>query len=85
MIKFILDKVELLEPPEGSVPGDKIVFDKYPGDADDQLNPKKKVWEQVSVDLKTDENKVACYKGDPFKVEGKGVVVSPSLANTIIK
>ena len=25
------DKVELLIPPEGSVPGDRIIFDGYPG------------------------------------------------------
>lgn len=79
------NKVELLEPPEGSVPGDKIVFDQFPGQSDAQLNPKKKVWEQVAVDLKTDENKVACYKGDPFRVKDKGVVKAPTLSNTLIR
>jgi len=79
------NKVELLEPPADSVPGDRIIFDKYPGEPDAQLNPKKKIWEQVSVDLKTDDNKVACYKGDPFRVKDKGVVTAPTLANTIIK
>lgn len=79
------NKVELLEPPASSVPGDRIVFDKYPGEPDQQLNAKKKIWEQVSVDLKTDENKVACYKGDPFKVKDKGNVTAPTLANTLIR
>ena len=79
------NKVELLEPPEGSVPGDRVVFDQYPGEPDSQLNPKKKIWESVAVDLKTDNNKVACYKGDPFRVKDKGVVTAPTLANTIIK
>ena len=34
---------ELLAPPAGSVPGDRVVFDGYPGEPDKQLNPKKKV------------------------------------------
>lgn len=79
------NKVELLEPPQNSQPGDRIVFEKYPGEPDQQLNAKKKIWEQVSVDLKTNENKVACYKGDPFIVKDKGPVTAPTLANTLIK
>lgn len=34
---------ELLAPPVGSVPGDRVVFDGYPEEPDKQLNPKKKV------------------------------------------
>ena len=34
---------ELLAPPTGSVPGDRVVFDGFPGEPDKQLNPKKKV------------------------------------------
>ncbi|KAK4336632.1 hypothetical protein RND71_043744 [Anisodus tanguticus] len=68
------NKVELLEPPVNSVPGDRIHFEKYPGEPDAQLNAKKKIWEQVSVDLKTNENKVATYKGDPFRVLDKGFI-----------
>ncbi len=34
---------ELLDPPNGSVPGDRVVFDGFPGEPDKQLNPKKKV------------------------------------------
>ena len=34
---------ELLDPPEGCVPGDRVTFEGYPGDPDGQLNPKKKV------------------------------------------
>lgn len=79
------NKVELLEPPAGSVPGDRVVFEQYPGEPDSQLNPKKKIWEAVAVDLKTDANKVACYKGDAFRVKDKGVVTAPTLANTVIR
>ena len=34
---------EVLDPPDGSVPGDRISFEGYPGEPDKQLNPKKKV------------------------------------------
>ena len=37
------EKVEALDPPPGSVPGDRIVVEEYPGEPDAQLNPKKKV------------------------------------------
>lgn len=40
---------ELLAPPD-SVPGDRVVFDGYPGEPDTQLNPKKKV--NIAIDFK---------------------------------
>jgi aminoacyl tRNA synthase complex-interacting multifunctional protein 1 len=55
------------------------------GTADPQLNPKKKIWEQVAPDLKTDSSCIATYKGEPFKVESKGVVRAKSLANVVVK
>ena len=36
-----------MEPPEGSAPGDRVSVQGYEGEPDDQLNPKKKVFEQV--------------------------------------
>ena len=36
-------KFELLDPPAGCLPGDRVTFEGYPGDPDKQLNPKKKV------------------------------------------
>ncbi|CDP11143.1 unnamed protein product [Coffea canephora] len=59
-------KVELVEPPEGAVIGERVKFPGCEGSPDDQLNPKKKVWETVQPDLRTDEELVACYKGIPF-------------------
>ena len=35
--------VEILDPPPGSVPGDKVVCEGYPGTPDEQLSQKKKV------------------------------------------
>lgn len=55
------------------------------GAPDDQLNPKKKIWEQVAPDLKTNDERIATYKGAVFKVANKGVVKAASLANVQIK
>ncbi|MXQ81595.1 hypothetical protein E5288_WYG012026 [Bos mutus] len=49
------EKVEILAPPNGSVPGDRITFDAFPGEPDKELNPKKKIWEQIQPDLYTND------------------------------
>ncbi|XP_064637026.1 aminoacyl tRNA synthase complex-interacting multifunctional protein 1-like isoform X2 [Lineus longissimus] len=79
------EKVEILDVPEGCVPGDRVTFESFPGEPDAMLNPKKKIWEQVAPDLKVDENSVATYKGAPFTIAGKGICVAPSLKNVQIK
>ena len=56
----------MVEPPEGAVIGERVKFPGCEGSPDDQLNPKKKVWETVQPDLRTDEELVACFKGIPF-------------------
>lgn len=79
------DKVELLQPPENVKPGDRVVFDQFPGEPDAQLNPKKKVWETVSVDIKTNDAGVATYKGCDFKVAGIEGKFKSSLSNVNIR
>ncbi|XP_071534873.1 aminoacyl tRNA synthase complex-interacting multifunctional protein 1 [Panulirus ornatus] len=79
------EKVEVLAPPEGSQPGDLVEFEGYTRNPDAVLNPKKKVFETCAPDLKVDTNKVAVYKGIPFNVPGKGVVVSQTLLNVQVK
>jgi hypothetical protein len=41
--------VELVEPPEGAEVGERVSFEGFPGEADEQLNPKKKIFEQVQI------------------------------------
>ena len=41
-------KVELVTPPEGAPNGERVTFDAFEGEADEQLNPKKKVFEAVA-------------------------------------
>ena len=56
------------------------------GPADEQLNPKKKTWEQIQPDLRIDANGIATYKGAVWKVEGKeGVFKAPSMTDSAIK
>ncbi|XP_022871486.1 probable methionine--tRNA ligase [Olea europaea var. sylvestris] len=59
-------KVELVEPPQGAVVGERVTFPGFEGTPDEVLNPKKKVWETLQVDLHSDKELVACYKDVPF-------------------
>lgn len=79
------ERVEILAPPAGSAPGDRITFDTFPGEPDKELNPKKKIWEQIQPDLHTNDECVAMYKGAPFEVKGKGVCRAQTMKNSGIK
>ncbi|KAK2852340.1 hypothetical protein Q7C36_007541 [Tachysurus vachellii] len=79
------DKVEILDPPSGAQPGERVTCQGFPGEPDKELNPKKKVWEQVQPDLRTDNRGVANYKGAAFEVAGKGVCKAQTLSNTGIR
>ncbi|KAM6972125.1 aminoacyl tRNA synthase complex-interacting multifunctional protein 1a isoform 2-T2 [Aplochiton taeniatus] len=79
------DKVEILDPPSGSAPGDRVIFQGFPGEPDKELNPKKKVWEQVQPDLRTDGQCVATYKGAAFEIADKGVCKAQTMSNSGIK
>ncbi|XP_013192353.2 aminoacyl tRNA synthase complex-interacting multifunctional protein 1 [Amyelois transitella] len=79
------EKVEILLPPAEAVPGDLVTCEGYPREPEAQLNPKKKVFETCAPDLKTNEDKVACYKGNPLVIPGKGAVIAPSLKGVSVK
>nr|XP_018911397.1 PREDICTED: aminoacyl tRNA synthase complex-interacting multifunctional protein 1-like isoform X3 [Bemisia tabaci] len=78
------NKVEVLEPPIGSRPGDRVTVAGYKGTADEVLNPKQKIFEKVSPDLRVNEDGVACYKGTPLEVLGKGFIKTETLRNVSI-
>lgn len=61
-------KVEFVNPPEGSQPGDKVFFEGYDGEPEKVLNPKKKIWETVQPKLTTNEDFTVVYKADDGKV-----------------
>ncbi|XP_034626713.1 aminoacyl tRNA synthase complex-interacting multifunctional protein 1 [Trachemys scripta elegans] len=79
------EKVEILDPPSGAVPGERITFEVFPGEPEKELNPKKKIWEQIQPDLHTNDQCIATYKGVPFEVKGKGVCRAQTMASSGIK
>jgi len=79
------DKVEVLSPPAGAVPGDLVSCNGFPRVPDAQLNPKKKIFETCSPDLLTNDSKEACFKGVPLTVIGKGNVVSQTLKGVNVR
>ncbi|CAL5425408.1 unnamed protein product [Camellia sinensis] len=77
--------VELVEPPQSAPVGERVTFPGFKGDPDDILNPKKKVWETVQVDLHTDKELVACYKDVPFTTSAGVCKVSSICGGSIRK
>lgn len=77
-------QVELVEPPKDAVIGERVTFLGFDGKPDDVLNPKKKVWETVQVDLHTNKELVACYKDVPFTTS-VGVCKVASIAEGTIR
>jgi len=78
------NQVELLTPPNGCVPGERVSFEGFTGEPEEQLNPKKKVWETVQPEFSTTDECVAVYKNVPFKVSS-GVIKVSSIKKGSIK
>jgi tyrosyl-tRNA synthetase len=77
--------VEPLSPPVGSEAGDRVMVDGYDdGKPEDVLNPKKKIWEKLSVDLKVNPGNVAQWQGNDL-VTAKGTITSKRLNNVPIR
>ncbi|KAA8892892.1 hypothetical protein FN846DRAFT_788666 [Sphaerosporella brunnea] len=53
--------VELVAPPEGAQAGEKVFFEGYEGTPEAQLNPKKKVWEQIQPGFKTADDQTVAF------------------------
>ncbi|XP_031626413.1 tyrosine--tRNA ligase, cytoplasmic [Contarinia nasturtii] len=78
------EAVEPLKIPEGVAPGDKITVEGHSGSPDVQLNPKKKVWEKLQADLKTNANGEATWQNN-FLLTSDGQKILAGLANCSIK
>jgi len=74
----------LVEPPSSALVGERITFPGYEGNPDELLNPKKKVWETLQVDLHTNEKLEACYKDIPLTTSA-GICTVPSIGNGTIR
>ena len=79
------EKVELMEPPAGAQPGDKVICVGYEGEPVLECNPKNNIFGLVQPDLKTDDSLVGTYKGKVLEVKGKGPLKSTTLKNVPIK
>jgi len=79
------EKVEIISPPEGASIGDRVNCPQFVGEADNQLNPKKKIWEQVAPDLQIDADGFASYKNHHLEITGKGKCKAPSMVKCPIK
>lgn len=75
--------VELLLPPEDAEVGERLAFENDDGEPLPVLTPKKKIFEKVAPDLKTDEQLRAMYKGK-FLLSTKGHVTSSTLKGAAI-
>lgn len=74
-----------LAAPEGSVPGDRVFFDGHrDGQADEELKPKKKVWEKLQVDLRVNAEGGAEWQDCDMLTE-LGPILCPSLTQVPIK
>ncbi|KAF7995673.1 hypothetical protein HCN44_006780 [Aphidius gifuensis] len=80
-------KVEPIRPPTDSQPGEKVLVEGYEtGNADEVLNPKKKVWEKLAVDLVVNSNGEASWNGNLLlTTSSKGKLTADSLKNVPIK
>jgi len=76
--------VEVLKVAAGSIPGERITSDMFTEPPDNQLNPKKKIWEKVQVDLSTNDSLEVTYNGELLKTSA-GPVLAPSLKNAEIR
>jgi aminoacyl tRNA synthase complex-interacting multifunctional protein 1 len=64
-------KVELLAPTDTSnvKPGDRVFFEGMEGEPEKVLNPKKKYWETVQPDFKTNDEGLAVFQDKPFLIK----------------
>lgn len=77
--------IEPIDAPEGSTPGDRVLVEGYEnGEPDQELKPKKKVFEKIQVDFKTSEDCVATWKSAPFMTK-QGQCKVATLKNAAIR
>ena len=77
--------VEPLSPPEGSYAGDKCFIEGFEtGDPDEQLNPKKKVWEKLAEGFKTSDDFKAQWEGNNL-MTNLGIVTCKKVNNAPVK
>lgn len=79
------NKVELLEPPSNSQPGDFVSVKGYQKNFIKEINKKNRFFDLIQIDLKTNEDCIATYKNIPLEIQDKGYVRCKSLKSAFIK
>lgn len=79
------EKVELINPPPNSKPGDLVHCEGYIRNPDAILNPKKKIWETLAPDVKTNDNLQVSFKGAPMYIKEKGYLLASTLKGVNVK
>merc|ERR1712037_371142 len=86
LVDFVPKEVEPLGVPEGAAIGDRVTVEGHDSGAPDEvLNPKKKVWEKLAVDLATDGAGLAQWQGNPLEIKSKGPVTVKTVKGAPIK
>lgn len=81
------NNIDIIHPPEGSKPGDKISIGTYERTPDDVLNPKKNPWDLVKDKIKINNKGLAVYFEENNEYEWrteKGNVFNSCLLDSII-
>jgi tRNA-binding EMAP/Myf-like protein len=77
-------KTEPVAPPAGAANGARVSCEGFVGDADPTLNPRKKIFETVSIDFSVTPEGIAAYKGVPFAC-AEGPCTLPTIRDGLIK
>ncbi|XP_066152545.1 tyrosine--tRNA ligase, cytoplasmic [Euwallacea fornicatus] len=79
-------QVEPLDPPEDALPGERVFVENFEsGVPDVVLNPKKKVWEKLQIDLKTSGECLAQWQGNNLLTKSGGKIRSKTITGAPIK
>lgn len=79
-------QVEVLIPPQDAVAGERVVIENFEsGSPDEVLNPKKKVWEKLQIDLKTNSECIAQWQGNNLVTKSGGTIRSSTMKGAPIK
>lgn len=76
--------VEPLDVPEGSAPGDRVFFEGHTAAPEEKLNPKKKIWEKLSPDMRVNASLAAEWQDCPMQTK-LGPVTTKSLKGAPIR
>lgn len=79
------DYVELLTPPPGSAPGDRVTVTNFPGEPDKELLAKERILERLLPELGVDSRGVASFRGRGLEIKGKGLCRAPTFVNCAIR